>query len=203
MSTSSSRGAKLPTEKIFRLAAILLILTLVSSWFISGLLAKYVNRQSFEDAGRVAKTGRVAVLEHEAVLSGGLYTLDMSSVVTGNTYTAVLPGTDIPKDPYVYLDGSQEVAYALYVEIYTNVPAEVTYAVGTNFTPTTDEVLPSHGGTVYKYNQTIPAATEQSIGPIIRGNVITVSDAFRNKEDPSYNSSDFRFDVYAYLIQID
>ena len=202
MSKSSSRGAKLSAEKIFRLAAILLILTLVSSWLISGLLAKYASGKASADGGRVARTGRVAVLEHEAVLSGGIYTLDMDSVVTGNTYTAVLPGTDIPKDPYVYLDGSQEVAYKVYVEICTDVPDSVSYTVGTSFTAT-DEFAPSHGGMVYKYNQPVPAATEMSIGPIIRGNVITVSDSFRDRADPSYNSSGFRFDLYAYVVQID
>ena len=205
MSLFSLRGAKprsLSPGRAFRTAAILLVVTLAVLSLSSRLFAKYAQNYAYVEQPRVAKAAQVSVQEHRAVLSGGQYTLDMTSVVSGNTYTAVLPGTDIPKDPYVYLDGSQETAYTLYVEIYTNVPAGVSYTVGTNFA-VTDELAPSHGGTMYKYTQAVLPAVEQSIGPILRNNVITVSDSFRDKTDPTYNQSGFQFDVYAYVIQID
>ena len=205
MKNNSSRGTEpriLSGEKTIRLAVILLIAVAVTSCFGSGLLAKYKNGYALQGQARVAKIGNVAVLEHEAVLSGGQYTLDMTSVVSGNTYTAVLPGTDIPKDAYVAFDGSNETACSLYVEVYTNAPSEVTYSIGTGFLPTS-ELAPRHGGTVYKYNQPIPPNTAQNVQYIIRNNKFTVSDTFKDKTDPSKNSESFSFNIYAYMVQID
>ena len=205
MNVSSAGGAKprsLSPGRIFRLTAVLLLVTLVAVRFSSGLLAKYAQKYVYLDQARVAKTAQAAVREHEAVLSGGQYTLDMTSVVSGNTYTAVLPGTDIPKDPFVAIDGNNETACSLYVEIYTDVPAEVTYTVGTGFLPTA-ELAPQHGGTMYKYNQPILPNTPQNVQYIIRNNKIMVSDTFKDKSDPTKNVASFTFEVYAYLVQID
>ena len=46
------KGSKLP-----KLAALLLVLTLVTTCFVSGTFAKYVSEGEGEDAARVAKWG--------------------------------------------------------------------------------------------------------------------------------------------------
>ncbi len=188
--------------RFFRTASVLLLLSLAATPFIRTFYARYRQSGTLDEPARVARMAQAELCEHRAVLDGGRYTLDMSTVVHGNTYDAVLPGTDIPKDPYVDLDGSNEVACDLYIEIFTNAPDEVSYTVGTSFAPTS-EVSPQHGGTVYKYSQPIPPNTQQTVGYILRGNTLTVSDTFRDKTNPGKNAAPFRFDVYAYLLQID
>lgn len=114
----------------------LLMLTLLSIWLVSGLFAKYTTAGNNADSARVAKgLPTVTVLEHKAddTKKTGVYTLlddknnqtDSSKYqeVSGNTYEKVIPGVDIPKDPFVRLDGTTEVDFKLYIKVEVkNIP---------------------------------------------------------------------------------
>ena len=179
-----------------------MVAALATACFSSSLLAKSVQINAYTDQARVAAAAQPSVREHEAVLTGGRYTLDMNSVVGGNTYTAVLPGVDIPKDTYVTLNGNNETACVLYVEICTDAPDEVAYSVASGFSSTT-ELAPRNGGTMYKYDQPILPDGAQEALYIIRDNKLTVSDTFRDRSDQTKNAAPFTFEVYAYLLQTD
>lgn len=106
---------------IFCIAAALLFLTLLSIWLVSGLYARYTVSGHASDRARVAAGLPVLeVLEHEAELKNGEYELDQQSEVQGNTYSKVIPGVDIEKDPFIRLTGSSEVKFELYIEVTEN-----------------------------------------------------------------------------------
>lgn len=114
----------------------LFMLTLLSIWLVSGLFAKYTTSGNDADSARVAKgLPAVTVLEHKAddTNKTGVYTLlddkahqtesDKYQEVPGNTYEKVIPGVDIPKDPFVRLDGVTEVDFKLYIKVEVkNIP---------------------------------------------------------------------------------
>lgn len=112
---------------------ILLVCTLLTVWLVSGLFAKYITSGGDPDAAHVAGTGvkTLEVREHEASefpkVNSGEYRLDLLKEVSGNTYEKVLPGVDIPKDPFVRLElENAEVDYELYLTVTeTNFPFDV------------------------------------------------------------------------------
>ena len=121
---------------LFRTVCILFVLLVVTAWSVSGVYAKYVDSSSFDGSAGVGRMGIVTfeLLEHEAInLSDSnrldkitdedinfesLYELDHDSEVLTNTYSTVIPGIDIPKDPFINLVlESNEVSYQLYVKV--------------------------------------------------------------------------------------
>lgn len=116
----------------------LLILTMLTTWLLSGFYAKYVTTDNVEDGARVARGGAVYLWEHKAKETGknsGIYELleDDDDLVAKNKYKKVLPGVDIPKDPFVRLDLEKaEVDYVLYLEVIKSDPFPddtVTYGI--------------------------------------------------------------------------
>ena len=105
----------------------LLVLTMLSVWLTSGLFAKYIVSDTVGDTARVAAAGTVDIWEHKAeetYENSGVYELlkedsiEEEDLVKKNEYEKVLPGVDIPKDPFVTVDLSMaEVDYYLYLEI--------------------------------------------------------------------------------------
>lgn len=106
-------------NKMMRIAAVLLVVTLLSTVAISGTFAKYVTKASGEDAARVAKWGIVITAEdnlfsktyvaHDGSYVGGEYTVESS-----NDDKVVAPGTssrDIDDGGFVAtIKGTPEVA---------------------------------------------------------------------------------------------
>lgn len=98
----------------------LFILTMLSTWIVSGTFAKYVKSASTSDSARVAAGGYVELWEHEAELNNGEYKLKLNEngKASKNTYAKVIPGVDIPKDPFVRLKlKDAEVDYKLYITV--------------------------------------------------------------------------------------
>lgn len=127
---------------LFRTVGILLVLTMLSLCILSGLLAKYLVSGQAEDSARVAGSGfeKLDIWEHEAEDEGktGIYTLldgEDDDLVRANTYDKVIPGVDIPKDPFVHVElVNPEVTYELYIEVVEsdNFPKDtVTYTIRT------------------------------------------------------------------------
>lgn len=101
---------------LFRVAGVLFLLVMLSVWLICGMFAKYVVTDENSDSARVAAFASIGVLEHEAKLVNGLYQLT-DKEVSENTYAKVIPGVDIPKDPFVRLNGTAEVDCTLYLRV--------------------------------------------------------------------------------------
>lgn len=102
------------------LAVQLVILAVVGGFVYS----KYVKQDKLDGTLNItAELGTIQLLEHEAVktLKGNyeftevLY--DGTAGKEGNTYDHVLPGLDIPKDPYIKVDGKTPISAYIFVEV--------------------------------------------------------------------------------------
>ena len=137
----------------------LLVLTILTTWMVSGLFAKYVASENPVDSAHAASTGIVKfeLLEHEASDTGktGIY-MQTANEVAGITYDKVIPGVDIPKDPFIRLElKNAEVDYALYVKVVeSNLPGTVTYSLTDSW-----ELVDAANG-IYKYKSVFEAGTQ-------------------------------------------
>lgn len=150
----------------------LLLLVLLTTCLVSGLFAKYVISEEFYDSARVASTGigKLELVEHKANdkktandKPTGEYELDMQDDdgVKRNTYTKVLPGTDIPKDPVVRIELNElTVSYTLYVKVIESdyFPENVTYKLTENWV----KVGTDDGADIYQYNSVDPVTNEKT-----------------------------------------
>lgn len=124
-------------RKLYWAVCILFALTALTVWSVSGVYAKYVDAASVNGSAGVAKMGIATfeLMEHELIdisadldeITGdeinysSLYDLHPDNTVQNNTYSKVIPGTDIPKDPFINLQlSSNEVSYQLYVVVEEN-----------------------------------------------------------------------------------
>jgi hypothetical protein len=210
--TTDARRHTSPYRVLFRVAGALLVLTMLSTWMACGLFARYVSQNSAGDSATVATVGGVSVYEHQSVLQtnlkstldgDSLYTLN-GTVVASNSYLAV-PGTTIPKDPYVVLDGTNDVACTLYLEVVDGSGGYVSYSLKDGWTKATDSdgFEPTHGGTLYRYTEPVSAHTEKTVTDVLTGNAVRISDGYTDRNDPTRNANTLSINFYAYLVQID
>ena len=120
-----------------------IVLELVILISLSGYAyGKYVTQQKLEGNLQItANLGKVTLQEHQAEKDEhGKYTLT-GTAVSANAYTTVLPGLDIPKDPYVTVTEKSPIPAYLFVEVWDNIPTTtvgseskklMTYTVDTN-----------------------------------------------------------------------
>ena len=185
---------------LYRIVGILLMLTLLTTCMLSRLHAKYIVYDSRYDSARVASAGigKLELWEHEAketAENSGVYELDNKKTVTKNEYKKVLPGVDIPKDPYIELEISgSEVSYELYVKVVksTPFPDSVTFALTNDW-----ELVDSADG-IYKYKSVFEAGTAyQGVKiQILKDNKLYVSELYDGK------SQNFSLTFSAYLMQV-
>ena len=184
---------------LYRTVGVLLVLTLLSIWLVSGLFAKYVTSGNDSDSAHVAGTGIVTfdVVEHKAEETGtnsGVYRLlsGEQNEVKGNLYSKVLPGVDIPKDPFVKLKlVNAEVAYTLYLQVTESnpFPEYVTYELNKTLWECIDE---KNG--VYQYKGAIEAGTNSYTIEILKDNMLYVSEHY-------VGNGKFSLTFSAYLMQ--
>ena len=125
-------------NRTMKIAAVLLVLTLMTSCFVGGTFAKYTTADSGSDIARVAKWG-VEITPNGTVFEK-LYATDVdvailakqNSVVSSDEWNVVAPGTDDSLTK-VQLSGKPEVAYKVSFD------ATVTLA---NWTVNGDEYFP-------------------------------------------------------------
>ena len=156
------------------LGALLLVLLLTAGAAIGSLAAKYLYQQKLE--ATVTFTASLAsnfqLLESNAVkdTDTGAYTLTEESVYV-NTYE-LIPGLDIPKDPYVIVEGKTPLPAYLYVEVVDgnrevtateNGPQILDYTIRKNWTKIA--VTGLYGGDVYCYtgSGTEPVTVDDSL----------------------------------------
>ena len=217
---------------LFRTVCILFVLLVISAWSVSGVYAKYVDSMSGNDSAGLARMGIVKfeLLEHKVkdisddfdALAGSeygsLYELDLANKAStsGNTYSKVIPGIDIPKDPFIELVlENTEVSYELYVIVEKKNLSDVqdngflqyiTWEETADWVVAAEEKATKDGTTItYKYRDVFYAGTavsfltDETQGPIqiLKGNKIKVSEHFNSEENVRFSVT-----FTAYLQQV-
>lgn len=147
------------------------------------------------------------LLEHEAADddSDGVYTLDDSSEVTENEYT-VLPGVNLPKDPFVRTDEALKLDAYVFVEVVKSddFGTALTCTVDTdNWTLLTGATGPN-GGEVYfmaANNGIAPAGSALAAVSILKDNQIVVANATFTTDAEAEAAFGGSVSFYGYMIQ--
>lgn len=155
--------------------------TLLLLTALTGVYAKYVVDKTITGVASItAKLGSIEVLESKAVPNAlGEYTLNTALAVTENTYDIVIPGLDIPKDPYVVIHGKTEVPVYIFVEVVNKLSgSEITFAIDDDCWLELTGFKGANAGTVYVYttDKSSAAAAVADPGPIniLKGKQVTV-----------------------------
>lgn len=179
---------------IYRIVSILLILVLISAWFLCGLLAKFASSVHDIAQARVATISTLEVYEHEANLEDGVYTLDLDEKVRENFYETVIPGVDIAKDPFIEMTKKTETESYLYVKVIEDhLPNTITYQMATGWTLLSTETEGAVTEKVYVYN-TVVGPGFGSVVYLIRNNKLVVSENYSG-------GAQFKLSFTAYLGQ--
>lgn len=142
-------------KKQFRtplLVLLLLVLLLSIAGGISQVNAKYVR--TFNLTGTLQIKTKLAddvlVQEHKATRqSDGSYKLSETELVKENSYT-LIPGLDIPKDPFVTVTGKTSIDAFLFLEVVNNTGSDaISYTVDTTHWKKTEIPPKNPNGTVY------------------------------------------------------
>ena len=152
-------------KKYLTIASVLLAVVLIIGLVVGLTSAKYKTEKRLTGDVKftVKLADKILIQEHEAVRQpDGSYALNMNKIVEEQSYL-LMPGVDIPKDPYITVEGKTPIPAYLYVEIVegSNFPATVTYNVTTDWKllNLTDEegrpIAGPNGGKVYVYNDVI------------------------------------------------
>lgn len=198
---------------LYYTVGVILIITMLSVWLLSGLLAKYAVIGDATDSAKVANGIQIDLLEHEAVPINGIYYLkneenvadaDLKEIkevaeVHSNDYKLVIPGVDIAKDPFVRLDGISEVDYYLYVKVTesSNFPETVKYSISDDWEP-----VPDNPG-IYKYKTVIDSGTyDKKDIYILKDNEIIVKEHYYGYDDKG-NAQSFNLSFSAWVKQVD
>lgn len=129
----------------------------------------------------------------------GSYKLNTTEVTT-NKYE-VLPGVDLPKDPFVRIADKTNAPAYLYVEVVDGLDANMTYKLTSEWTLLSG-VTGANGGAVYVYkNGEILTKTTAPTGNIyiLEDNKITVGDNVEALSEEGDTGVDLVF--YGYLAQ--
>lgn len=142
------------------LAVQLVILAVVGGFVYS----KYVKQDKLNGTLNItAELGKIQLLEHEAVKTDkGDYIFTEILLPTetkkGNTYDHVLPGLDIPKDPYIKVEGKTPIPAYIFVEVVADenfdeynghVQNKLAYSLTSSWKKL--DIAGENGGTVYVY----------------------------------------------------
>ena len=208
------------SNALYWTVGIILIITMLSVWLLSGLLAKYVVVENTSDSAKVAKGGYIEVLEHQAELVNGVYELELNEKikkpVNQNNYDKVIPGVDIAKDPFVrlYLEDA-EVDYELYLTVTeknfptykptldSNPVKTVTYTVRTDLWILQDNLSDKENGVyVYKYKNILDAGMANTDIKILVDDELVVSEHYVGT-DAQGKPQSFTLSFSATLKQVD
>lgn len=142
-------------RKRLRMPMILVLLVLLLATFVGSSMGRYLTRTTFSGQAvfKAELAEKVELLEHKASNIGGLGQYQLGSdVVTTNTYDAVMPGVDIPKDPYVVITGKSPISAYLFIEVKNEFPEDcgVTVTLLEDWLALTDATGPE-GTSVYVY----------------------------------------------------
>jgi len=186
---------------------LLLLLCLIGAG-IGTTTAKYIYQQQMK--GRITFTARLAeeikLLEREAVSTKNDTNPDSNykltdKIVTSNTYF-LMPGVDVPKDPYVQITGKTAIPSYLFIEILDTTNEAVSYTLDDKWKEVSD-VNGQHGGKVYCYcndgNYKLTNTGYMQVYVLKDGAnaVVTVSETYLSKAD-----ADDVMTIYASLYEV-
>lgn len=173
--------------------AILLSLVLVAAMSVAGTLAFLTAQDQVVNTftvGTMLADGGLTLNESALVRNAdGTYSLDKDKPVKKNDNYVIVPGVDLPKDPYVdvtFKGENPELAY-LFVEVNSTLPAELGFTLTSDWTAT--ELKGVNGGTVYKYKAGTPFNTNLVKVPLLNQDMISVPAAYAPAENGSYQLS--------------
>lgn len=116
------------SKRSLQILVVVLSIILIFLSATAGVMAKYVTEKTFTGSVTIkADLGNIAVQEHKAVRQNdGSYVLG-TEVVTENAYT-LIPGLDVPKDPFVTVTNKSSIPVYVFLKIETDtLPNTVTY----------------------------------------------------------------------------
>ena len=166
--------AKFSGRTLYRVVCILFVLMSLSVWAVSGVYAKYVSSTAADASAGVALMGvkEFKISEHQVIdISEDFekltkykystlyeFTNDIVDSKPYKAYSTVIPGLNIPKDPFVQLKiENSEVSFELYIVITeSNWPKDkdgkrlIEYNVTSDWEPVPDNEGKSTDG-IYKY----------------------------------------------------
>lgn len=190
---------------------LLIVLSLLLFCLIGFAVGKYIMTFKAADTITVTFSNNLAdifeVRESEATrnTTTGAYTLDESKPVTAGQTYVLIPGVDIDKDPYVYIEGRSEIPANLYIEIVDSLDTVdgtklIDYTVRSDLWEVNTTYKPDSTGTVYKYKETVTDGGYDKY-PILSNNTVTVSQHVKSKNITADGDTDL-LKIYAYLEEI-
>ncbi len=184
--SDKAKSHPLTCKGFFRIAGILLVLTMISTRMVCGLYAKYTVSDCRQESARAAamagielKETSVAIITDmdDMITTDSIYTFS-SGITNEIEYEYVVPGVDIPKNPYVVTDGKNEVPCYLYIEVVKdNVPDTITFEVSEEWIKI-ENITSKNGGDIYSYKSIVNANEKKNKIEIIKDNKIYVSQNF-------------------------
>ena len=173
---------------------------LAAALLIGGLYAKYIR--SVKLSGNVTFSASLAdefiFAEHKTVRQpdGGYVT--EAETVSKNEYL-LMPGVDIPKDPYIIIGNKSSIAAYLYIEAAGSAPDAVKYEIDSSIWKNLG-IKGAHGGDVYVYTGggADAAVLDENFDgqpiELIKDNRLSVSENYAHGES-------FGLDFYGYMAQ--
>lgn len=181
------------------LPGLLIFVVLLASLAGGAAYAKYVTDKQLSGSVTIkAELGTITLQEHNVVRNAdGSYSLigvdedgncsaEEHTHSSGNSYI-IIPGLDIPKDPFVTVDKKSPIPVYVFVEILETLPNEaIDWKIDdTNWIKiSASENNGAHGGTVYVYTGGTGSAqpVTGNIGPvyILKNNEVIVGQELRH-----------------------
>ena len=199
--------------KYLIIAAALLLAVGVSA-VIGGTIAKYRTSINFSQKVKftVALCDDMIITEHVADRSGdGSYTLKPEATTPANEYK-LMPGVDVPKDPFIVITNKTALPGRLYIEVVESDPFDsdnIAYEISDCWTLLKDgenAVIGENGGMIYYYNTELLTNATSVEGEVDNdGGTLTVKDIIKDntmiisQDLPRGTTAELQF--YAYLCQ--
>jgi len=148
---------KKTNSKILSLLSVLLMTVIAITIVVGVVSAKYVTERHIP--GKITIKADLAkeieVFEHTISGNPDVYELTTEETTQGNTYR-LMPGVDVPKDPYVRIKGYTGVNAYVYVELISDAdPTYVSFSLSDKWVKLASI---ADGRNIYYYTGTLQAA---------------------------------------------
>ena len=170
------------TVRNWLIAAVVLEFVVLLS--LSGVAySKYISEKQLTGSITIrADLGNIVLYEHKASKNAsGQYELNTHETVSGNTYDTVIPGLDIPKDPYIEITNKTEIpAYVFLIVNEKAWPNTMDYELEEHWKPV------SGYNNVYVYSDhdgPIKVTENIAVIKIIENDTITVSQKYTGPDE--------------------
>ena len=190
---------------------LLIVLSLLLFCLIGFAVGKYIMTFKAVDTMTVTFSNNLADIfevresKIERNTTTGAYNLTAEYVNSGTQTYVLIPGVDIEKDPYVYIEGRSEIPANLYIEIVDSLDTVdgtklIDYTVRTDLWEVNTTYKPDSTGTVYKYKGPVTNGGYPYYA-ILADDTVTVSQHVKSKNITADGDTDL-LKIYAYLEEI-